>query len=148
MSGLGRVYIACRGHPNVQLLHETTLEATVEDRLTPRGDCIACVEARVRIAGACRGLARGVIVAVNPWLGSYYRVFTGLAGDCAKPIIRRSRTCGNSIVCASTVAATDLREALELFRSPFTRVYILVEYAHSEELARLIPGPTATQPPG
>ena len=68
---LGRVYIACRGHPNVQLLHETTLEATVEDRLTPRGDCIACVGARVRVEGECRGLARGVIVAVNPWLGSY-----------------------------------------------------------------------------
>lgn len=37
--------IHCRGHPNVKATHRSTLEFTKEDYLTPRGDCIICVEA-------------------------------------------------------------------------------------------------------
>jgi len=37
--------IRCRGHENVRATHKSTLEFTKEDYLTPRGDCILCIEA-------------------------------------------------------------------------------------------------------
>jgi hypothetical protein len=40
-----REKIRCRGHRNVRATHRSTLEFTKEDYLTPRGDCIICVEA-------------------------------------------------------------------------------------------------------
>jgi len=40
-----REIIHCRGHENVRATHRTTLEFTRENYLTPRGDCILCIEA-------------------------------------------------------------------------------------------------------
>lgn len=40
-----RETIRCRGHENVRATHKSTLEFTKENYLTPRGDCILCVEA-------------------------------------------------------------------------------------------------------
>ncbi|NJE04469.1 DUF371 domain-containing protein [Thermococcus sp. MV11] len=40
-----REVIRCRGHENVKATHRSTLEFTKEDYLTPRGDCILCIEA-------------------------------------------------------------------------------------------------------
>ncbi|HDZ36002.1 MAG TPA: DUF371 domain-containing protein [Thermococcus sp.] len=40
-----REIIHCRGHENVRATHKSTLEFTKEDYLTPRGDCILCIEA-------------------------------------------------------------------------------------------------------
>ncbi|ACJ16717.1 hypothetical protein, conserved [Thermococcus onnurineus NA1] len=40
-----REIIRCRGHENVRATHKSTLEFTKEDYLTPRGDCILCIEA-------------------------------------------------------------------------------------------------------
>ncbi|WP_297435848.1 DUF371 domain-containing protein [Thermococcus sp.] len=40
-----REIIRCRGHENVRATHRSTLEFTKEDYLTPRGDCILCIEA-------------------------------------------------------------------------------------------------------
>lgn len=40
-----REIIHCRGHENVKATHKSTLEFTKEDYLTPRGDCILCIEA-------------------------------------------------------------------------------------------------------
>ncbi|ASA78005.1 DUF371 domain-containing protein [Thermococcus sp. 5-4] len=40
-----REVIHCRGHENVRATHKSTLEFTKEDYLTPRGDCILCIEA-------------------------------------------------------------------------------------------------------
>ncbi|WP_457751842.1 DUF371 domain-containing protein [Thermococcus sp.] len=37
--------IHCRGHKNVRATHRSTLEFTKENYLTPRGDCILCIEA-------------------------------------------------------------------------------------------------------
>ena len=39
-----REVIHCRGHENVRATHKSTLEFTREDYLTPRGDCILCIE--------------------------------------------------------------------------------------------------------
>ncbi|MEM3268683.1 MAG: DUF371 domain-containing protein, partial [Metallosphaera sp.] len=36
-------YINCTGHRNVLAKHQTTLEITKENYLTPRGDCIVCI---------------------------------------------------------------------------------------------------------
>ncbi|NJE02318.1 DUF371 domain-containing protein [Thermococcus sp. JdF3] len=40
-----REVIRCRGHENVRATHKSTLEFTKENYLTPRGDCILCIEA-------------------------------------------------------------------------------------------------------
>ncbi|NJD98219.1 DUF371 domain-containing protein [Thermococcus sp. LS1] len=40
-----REIIRCRGHENVRATHKSTLEFTKEDYLTPKGDCILCIEA-------------------------------------------------------------------------------------------------------
>ncbi len=40
-----REVIHCRGHENVRATHRSTLEFTKEEYLTPRGDCILCIEA-------------------------------------------------------------------------------------------------------
>ncbi|QDA31911.1 DUF371 domain-containing protein [Thermococcus indicus] len=40
-----REIIRCRGHENVRATHRSTLEFTKENYLTPRGDCILCIEA-------------------------------------------------------------------------------------------------------
>ncbi|AIF69712.1 hypothetical protein PAP_06575 [Palaeococcus pacificus DY20341] len=37
--------IICWGHENVRATHKSTLEFTKEDFLTPRGDCILCINA-------------------------------------------------------------------------------------------------------
>jgi len=37
--------VVARGHPNVRALHETTLEITRDEHITPRGDCIVGVGA-------------------------------------------------------------------------------------------------------
>ncbi|MDD5111057.1 MAG: DUF371 domain-containing protein [Candidatus Altiarchaeota archaeon] len=37
--------INARGHPNVRSEHGTTFEVTMENHLTPRGDCIIAVDA-------------------------------------------------------------------------------------------------------
>jgi len=44
-----RRVIHCRGHENVKGTHRSTLEFTKEDYLTPRGDCIICIEADAAI---------------------------------------------------------------------------------------------------
>ena len=44
------IHFTARGHRNIRALHKTTLELTVEQSLTPRGDCIIGVNSE--IAGA------------------------------------------------------------------------------------------------
>ena len=124
----GVVLVVCRGHPNVQLLHETTLEATVEPRLTPRGDCIACVSAKVKIHGPCRGLARGFILVYNFDGKAAVARFTGTAGDCRKPIIRRSSFCRDALVCNASLSARSIHGLAKLLQSPFARAVIVVEF--------------------
>jgi hypothetical protein len=45
------VTVAARGHDNVRATHESTLELTTDDWLTPAGDCIVGVEADTAPAG-------------------------------------------------------------------------------------------------
>jgi hypothetical protein len=37
--------LRAKGHPYIRATHRTTLEVTVEDSITPRGDCIIGVSA-------------------------------------------------------------------------------------------------------
>ena len=41
------VVFKARGHPNVRATHRSTLEVTVDDYLTPRGDCIVGISAEL-----------------------------------------------------------------------------------------------------
>ncbi len=128
---VGLLIVKCRGHPNVQLTHSTTLEFAREPRLTPRGDCIACVSTRIRLIGNCKGYARGTIVVVDPKARIHVKRFTGVAGDCTKPVIRRSDYCREAIACKATIAASSLRHLARILQSPFTLLYAVITFYES-----------------
>ncbi len=124
--------LSCRGHPNVQLAHETTFELESRDVLTPRGDCIACISCEgvegVSDCAGREGLAVLYIVAANPWDGLAAARVYGLSPG-RKPsrlVARKSMHRVDSIIVGSNVAARELAELLgELPKSPFTRCFVL-----------------------
>jgi uncharacterized protein len=52
--------IPFRGHPKVSALHPTTIEITMEDHLTERGDCIVGVGAQKGCAQLSEGVKAGI----------------------------------------------------------------------------------------
>lgn len=132
------VYL-CRGHPNVSLRHESTLELSEEDRLTPRGDCIACIELRpltsqcsLRLREAYAAL---YIMAVDP--DGHRAVYKCSGYSPADPrgtghVARRSWEPARSMIVGSDCSAASLRRVLEEggvdYRSPFTRFMVLLYY--------------------
>lgn len=121
----------CRGHPNVQLVHDTTLELTSEDRLTPRGDCIACVSCRGE--GKClsrKGLGKLFIAALGLEEPHYAGIVVdGIAPGAARVermVARKSRHGGDTILAEASRAASDAGRPLrKLLASSFTRCYAL-----------------------
>ncbi|OWJ55203.1 hypothetical protein Pdsh_04015 [Pyrodictium delaneyi] len=123
--------LQCRGHPNVQLSHPSTLELEKEASLTPRGDCIACVSCKGDL-GECveeKGLAALYIAALSffpPGVAS--TIVSGLS-PAARPrrlIARRSCHRVDSIVIAANRAAADVPENLRrLLMSSYTRCLAL-----------------------
>ncbi len=69
-----------RFHANVQASHESTLEVTCEDRLTPRGDCIVLTSSTHdprALAEACPEGWEGFLIVVTRF-GSFW-----VKGTCA-----------------------------------------------------------------
>jgi hypothetical protein len=124
--------LKCRGHPNVTLTHETTLEFEETDILTPRGDCIACVSCSggegVRECAKLSGLALVYLVAVNPWEEPHSFNIYGFSPE-SRPlrlIVRKSEYKAESIIVKSSAAAADVPRGLaETLKSPFTRCFTL-----------------------
>ncbi|WP_168371200.1 DUF371 domain-containing protein [Pyrodictium occultum] len=131
MAGACIRLLRCRGHPNVQLAHPSTLELEREPRLTPRGDCVACVSCQGSIAGCSsgKGLAALYIAALSlhpP--GAAGAVVEGLspAAEPGRLIARRSCHRRDSVVIAADKAARDLPEGLRrLLASSYTRCLAL-----------------------
>jgi hypothetical protein len=143
--------LECRGHPNVALRHETTLEFEESSVLTPRGDCIACISCRggdgVRGCAALRGYALAYIVAFNPWDGvEQFSIYGFSPGQ--KPrrlIVRKSEHVKDSIIVRASASASELpRRLVELLRSPFTRCMVLYAVLPLESAASKAP----EEPPG
>lgn len=123
--------LRCRGHPNVQLYHESTLELEKEARLTIRGDCIACIGCRDGGEAECasrRGLAKLYIAAFNSFYAASGKVgvvaIDGLAPGVkpGRSIVRKSCYAQDSLVLRASVSARDLPASIKsLLQSSFTR---------------------------
>jgi len=120
----------CHGHPNVQLSHPTTLELERSGRLTPRGDCIACVDCRGDAGCASRrGLAALYVAALGLPAGyagfRVYGVSPGVElGD--RLVVRKSLHTRDSLIVAASLAAADVGDSVRrLLASSFTRCLAL-----------------------
>ncbi len=118
-----------RGHRNIKANHDTTIEITKENWLTPRGDCIIgveadkglmdfsdCFKALVRREGA---LIIAVIIAEGFWdivIGEGSSKLT--YSDKDRIIIRKStHISGNTVMIRANKAARDLnRKMIEALR--------------------------------
>ncbi len=127
--------LRCRGHPNVQAAHPTTLELEEESFLTIRGDCIVCVKCKgagkLRELAAEKGLAKLFIIAINPFLSPYiaYAIIDGFfpAKYPERLIVRKSLRRENSISICSSLSASELPGSLRrLLKSSYTKCYVLV----------------------
>jgi len=129
----------CRGHPNISMRHETTLELAEEARLTPRGDCIVCVELKP-LTGMCRlrfSEAYGVLRIFFADPDGRTAVYTCSGRSPADPrgtghVARRSGEPARSMLVFSDCSAAAARRVLEErgvdYRSPFTRVMAVLYY--------------------
>ncbi len=128
----------CKGHPNIQASHPTTLELEEESFLTIRGDCIVCIECtgadKLRRLAAGKGLAKLFIVAVNPFLSPYiaYAIVDGFL-PAKKPkrlIVRKSAHRENSVMVCSSLGASELPIGLrKMLRSSYTKCYALIAFS-------------------
>lgn len=131
--------IAFRGHPNVTAKHETTLEVTKDEYLSPRGDCIVGVRSNrgaselndcVKQTLKGGGTLLAVIVSESGFFdhlvaeGSEAMTFS----DDRRVILRRSSyVCGSTIGVRASKAANDLsRELVEALRRGERGYLILV----------------------
>ncbi len=129
------VYLAVgsgRGHPNVTLNHTNTLEFTREERLTPRGDCIACVAVNTDRLARCgsTGFSR-LIMIVLPLAGRPRK--TTVCGISVKPkskqrlVVRKTSVeTSNTLIKLATIAAGDLEPSIrEVLKSSYTKCIII-----------------------
>ncbi|ABM80155.1 DUF371 domain-containing protein [Hyperthermus butylicus] len=122
--------VRCRGHPNVQLAHESTLELEERSVLTPRGDCIACISCsggeELRSCATRRGLAVLIIFAAEPGGSVASFAVYGLSPGSrpGRLVARRSCHTADSIVVAGSAAAADApRRLARILSSGFARCY-------------------------
>ena len=125
------VLLRCRGHPDVQLYHSSTLEIETEERLTVRGDCIACVSCRGDVerleeAASGKGLGKLVLAALFPWPPRLaWGVVDGLLpGERPGGRLVARKSChrrGSLLVAASRSAAELPRELALTLSSGFAR---------------------------
>ncbi|NOZ89550.1 MAG: DUF371 domain-containing protein [Crenarchaeota archaeon] len=132
------VLLRCRGHPNVQLAHASTLELEAGERLTIRGDCVACVACRgplgeVEEAASRRGLAKLFIAAWHPWPPRVEAAVVDGLSPAERPqgrlVVRRScHRRGSVMVAASASASTLPRGLASLLSSGYSVCYALLVY--------------------
>ena len=129
------ILATCRGHPNIQADHDTTLELEEAPILTIRGDCVVCVECRntrpLRETAAKKALAKLVIAAMNPFIKPYiaYTVIDGfLPGESPRRlVVRKSNYRDDSLMICSSLSASELpADVKKLLRSSYTRCYVLL----------------------
>ena len=120
-----------RGHPNVVLHHVNTLEFTREERLTPRGDCIACVGVDTDKLAECgsAGFSRLTII-VLPLVGRPRKIT--ICGISVKPkskqrlVVRKTYAeTSNTLIKTATMAARDLGPSVkEALKKSYTKCLI------------------------
>ncbi len=121
-----------RGHPNIVLSHTNTLEFTREERLTPRGDCIACVAVDTDRLARCgsTGFSRLVMI-ILPLAGKPRK--TTVCGISVKPkskqrlVVRKTPVeTSNTLIKLATIAAGDLEPSIkEMLKTSYTKCIII-----------------------
>ncbi len=129
------------GHPNITLRHKSTLEFTSEDRLTPRGDCIACTSFDTTIFTKCIQLSQcpcriaRAVIAVVTVLGE-----RGKAVLCGIPVLeggvktravarKTSSRVEGTVLVSATHSASDLKRIARSLSSSFAKCIVLYSVA-------------------
>jgi hypothetical protein len=111
--------LRCRGHPNVSGKHPTTIEVTMEDHLSSRGDCIVGIGADKGAAGLSppfvKALARDDAILVSRFSCQGSMMIITSRGSSAMIldhptdlVWRRSDfVCGRTVGISSDYAARD-----------------------------------------
>ena len=129
--------LRCRGHPNVQAHHRSTLELEEESRLTVRGDCVVCVSCQgsdvARECSSMKGLGKLVIAALRPYPPGVEAAGVDGYTPGQRPgrlIARRGCHLSNSILVGASHSAGSLPPRLRRsLSSGFTRcLALLVSY--------------------
>ncbi len=135
------VQFRAKGHPNVRSRHKTTLMTTMEDHLTPRGDCIIAVGAETGLAQLPEDIkeaARNPETRITFTLQAGEHVFetTGRGApeltytDKIDMVARKSSyTCGRTLMIGCDKAAVDIPMGLiEMLQDPETVVTVTLTY--------------------
>ena len=129
------VYV-CRGSPNIQLYHDTTLELEREPKITPRGTCIFGISCGP-LTSKCDlgdGLAKHILYCFGPAEKKHASyICHGFAPKTRKGdrlIARKSYFEENSIIVGSNCVASSARRALgRCCSSVFSHCIAVIVYA-------------------
>lgn len=135
------VQFKARGHPHVRSKHKTTLMTTVENELTPRGDCILAVGAEMgpaQLPDAIKDAARNpeTRITFTITVGEHIFETTGRGDfgltytDPIDMVARKSNyNCGRTLMVQCDKAAIDLPHALvALLQDPETVITVQLTY--------------------
>ncbi|RUM47947.1 MAG: hypothetical protein DSY37_00960 [Hyperthermus sp.] len=138
--------VACKGHPNVEADHPSTLELERDERLGVRGDCIVCVGCRQRRStpspsecARLRGLAKLYLVAAPlESMKIEYVEVNGFspASKAKRIIVRKSSVRHDSVIVNASLSSRDLKQELKgALRSSFTMCFgLLITYTPSFDI--------------
>ena len=143
---LGLLVASCRGSHNVQLRHGTTLEISSETVLTPRGDCILCINSHMVEFGWCmqgKGAIDAIVVILPPWRGALSLargriIMCKLCGKFDRKsksiVVRRSSFCDTrTLMYNCTGSASDLRKIIIPPQHNLAKVYVIFKCVSSSE---------------
>ncbi|NPA85411.1 MAG: DUF371 domain-containing protein [Crenarchaeota archaeon] len=101
-----------RFHANVQALHRSTLEVTCEERLTPRGDCVALTSSThdpSALAEACPDGWEGALVVLTRFGGFWVRGTCAPEGVGCSFVIRKSSSrAPRTLIIGADKSASDI----------------------------------------
>lgn len=124
--------IKCRGHPNIQATHSSTLEFEEKESLTPRGDCIVCISCSKITTNNCHlypGYAKVLLIAMQPLppaISSLEIHGRPSLDKTRRLIIRKSTERKNALLIQASKAARDIPLTMKkLLQSPFTNCIAL-----------------------
>ena len=137
--------MTCRGHPNIQLTHETTLEFSPDNYLGIRGDCILCIELATHLyipdLSVCQAnqnrktrVMLEIFIVPPPWSNIEIQKINIICENLCDPegfVLRKSTYCDKrtlAIGCDKSAAELRVLEHLKAAVSdPFTKIYVSVK---------------------